>query len=333
MSEAGAPPPEHDCLQRFMLQGAPVRGEFVSLDAAWREIASRHAFPRSVRDRLGELCAAGLLLSATLKFDGALILQIHGDGPVALLVVECEADGSFRATAKLREGQHCPEDADLTTLVNASGRGRFVVTLDPRSSSPNRQPYQGIVPFEGDSVAEVLERYMARSEQVPTRLWLAADDSRATGLLLQRLPEEGGKAFLPSQEASSAALSASPMAVATESESDADGWNRMQKLAQTLSRDEMLTLSGPSILHRLFWQERLHAFDSRSPRFGCTCSREKVANMLRMLGQDEIASIVAEKGVVGVRCDFCNTPYDFDAVDSAELFVSEPIAPGSQVQH
>jgi len=331
MSEAGAPSPEHDCLQRFMLQGAPVRGEFVSLDAAWREIAGRHAFPRSVRDRLGELCAAGLLLSATLKFDGALILQIHGDGPVALLVVECEADGSFRGTAKLREGQLCPEDADLNTLVNANGRGRFVVTLDPRSSSPNRQPYQGIVPFEGDSVAEVLERYMARSEQVPTRLWLAADDSRATGLLLQRLPEEGGKSFSPAQQASPAGPSASPGVVTTEN--DTDGWNRMQKLAQTLSRDEMLALSGQSILHRLFWQERLHAFDSRTPRFGCTCSREKVANMLRMLGREEVASIVAEKGVVGVRCDFCNTPYDFDAVDSAELFVSEPIAPGSQVRH
>jgi len=331
MSEAGVPSPEHDCLQRFMLQGAPVRGEFISLDAAWREIAGRHAFPRSVRDRLGELCAAGLLLSATLKFDGALILQIHGDGPVALLVVECEADGSFRATAKLREGQICPEDADLTTLVNASGKGRFVVTLDPRSSSPNRQPYQGIVPFEGDSVAEVLERYMARSEQVPTRLWLAADESRATGLLLQRLPEEGGKAFSSPEEVSPAGLSAPPVVVVTES--DTDGWNRMQKLAQTLSRDEMLTLSGQSILHRLFWQERLHAFDSRSARFGCTCSREKVANMLRMLGRDEIESIVAEKGVVGVRCDFCNTPYDFDAIDSAELFVSEPIAPGSQVRH
>lgn len=344
MSNAGAPSPEHDCLQRFMLQGAPVRGEFVSLDTAWREIAARHAFPRSVRDRLGELCAAGLLLSATLKFDGALILQIHGDGPVALLVVECEADGSFRATAKLREGQLCPEDADLTTLVNASGRGRFVVTLDPRSSSPNRQPYQGIVPFEGHSVAEVLERYMARSEQLPTRLWLAADDSRATGLLLQRLPEEGGKAFTPAADAPATLASGSvpasadhvriladPISVANEP--DTDGWNRMQQLAETLSRDEMLTLSGQSILHRLFWQERLHSFDARSPRFACTCSREKVANMLRMLGRDEIESIVSEKGVVGVRCDFCNTPYDFDAVDGAELFVSEPIAPGSQVRH
>jgi molecular chaperone Hsp33 len=205
------------------------------------------------------------------------------------------------------------------------------------------------VPFEGHSVAEVLERYMARSEQLPTRLWLAADDSRATGLLLQRLPEEGGKAFAPADASTTlpsgsvppsadrdqvpgqVSILADPMSVANEP--DTDGWNRMQQLAETLSRDEMLTLSGQSILHRLFWQERLHSFDARSPRFACTCSREKVASMLRMLGRDEIESIVTEKGVVGVRCDFCNTPYDFDAVDSAELFVSEPIAPGSQVRH
>jgi molecular chaperone Hsp33 len=242
-----------DTLQRFMLQGAPVRGEVVSLDAAWREVSDRHAFPRSVRDRLGELCAAGLLLSATLKFDGALVLQIHGDGPVALLVVECEADGTFRATAKLREGETCPEDADLATLVNAHGRGRFVVTLDPRTDSPQRQPYQGIVPFEGRSVAEVLERYMARSEQVPTRLWLAADDARATGLLLQRLPEEGGRAPAwtpgPADDGTGAAAIGAPAAAPVE---DTDGWNRLQHLAETLTRDELLALPPESVLRRLF---------------------------------------------------------------------------------
>jgi molecular chaperone Hsp33 len=310
-----------DTLQRFLLRGAPVRGEVVSLDASWREVADRHAFPRSVRDRLGELCAAGLLLSASLKFDGALILQIHGDGPVSLLVVECEADGSFRATAKLRDGETCPEDADLATLVNAHGRGRFVVTLDPRTDSPNRQPYQGIVPFEGRSVAEVLERYMARSEQVPTRLWLAADDARATGLLLQRLPSEGGNA---------AERTAEPPDGGGD---DDDGWNRMQHLADTVTRDELLALPAESVLRRLFWQEPLHAFDSRGPRFACTCSREKVAAMLRMLGRAEIESIVAELGSVGVRCEFCNTPYEFDAIDGAKLFLSEPLAPGSQARH
>ncbi len=184
--------PGEDSLARFLVRGAPVRGEAISLDTAWREAIRQHDYPACVRQQLGELCAAGLLLSASLKFEGSLILQIHGDGPVALLVVECNDRGHFRATAKLREHQTCPEDAPLAYLVNAHGRGRFVVTLDPSTRSPNRQPYQGIVPFEGDTVAEVLERYMARSEQVPTRLWLAADEQRAAGLLLQRLPQEGG---------------------------------------------------------------------------------------------------------------------------------------------
>jgi molecular chaperone Hsp33 len=355
MSDGDDAPDPSDSLRRFLLRGAPVRGEVVSLDAAWRAVAGRHAFPRSVRDRLGELCAAGLLLSASLKFDGALILQIHGDGPVSLLVVECEADGSFRATAKLRDGEPCPEDADLATLVNAHGRGRFVVTLDPRTASPNRQPYQGIVPFEGRSVAEVLERYMARSEQVPTRLWLAADDARATGLLLQRLPDEGGHAPMwspgPADDGTAAqragasrgpaADAATPgagpadpsPATAPGAPVDADGWNRLQQLAETLTREELLTLPPDTVLHRLFWQEPLHAFDWRAARFACSCSREKVAAMLRMLGREEIESILAEQGSVGVRCEFCNTPYEFDPIDGAELFLSEPVAPGSRARH
>jgi molecular chaperone Hsp33 len=354
MSESTVPSADGaDTLRRFMLSGAPVRGEVVSLDTSWREVAGRHAFPRSVRDRLGELCAAGLLLSASLKFDGSLILQIHGDGPVSLLVVECDAGGVFRATAKLREGAHCPEDADLATLVNAHGRGRFVVTLDPRTDSPNRQPYQGIVPFEGRTVAEVLERYMARSEQVPTRLWLAADDARATGLLLQRLPEDGGHAARPSGSvwtpgiADEGTRAAAPEAAeqsgstqqpvlelgGTPASDDLDGWNRMQHLADTVTRDELLALPSESVLRRLFWQETLTSFDARSPRFACSCSREKVASMLRMLGRAEIESIVAEQGSVGVRCEFCNTPYDFDAIEGAELFLSEPTAPGSTARH
>jgi molecular chaperone Hsp33 len=331
MPQRPAPVEGADSLRRFMLRGAPVRGEIVSLDAAWREVVDRHAFPRSVRDRLGELCAAGLLLSATLKFDGALILQIHGDGPVALLVVECEADGSFRATAKLREGVDCPQDADLATLVNAHGRGRFVVTLDPRGDSPNRQPYQGIVPFEGRTVAEVLERYMARSEQVPTRLWLAADESRAAGLLLQRLPEEGGHA--PAWTPGPADGETGAPASAAGSPTDGDGWNRMQHLADTLTRDEQLALPPDAVLRRLFWQEPLHGFDLRAPRFACTCSRDKVVAMLRMLGRAEIESIIADQGQVSVRCEFCNTPYAFDAVDGAALFLSGPTAPGSPARH
>jgi molecular chaperone Hsp33 len=296
-----------DSLERFLLRDAPVRGEIVSLDAAWRQVVERHDLPPCVRDRLGELAAAALLLTATLKFDGTLVLQIHGDGPVALLVVECDAAGRFRATVKLRESVEVPENADLRTLVNAGGRGRFAVTLEPREREPGQQPYQGIVPFEGETVAEVLEHYMQRSEQVPTRLWLAADGERACGLLLQRLPEEGGRAAPPAGRPR-----------------DEDGWPRLCQLADTLERAELLGLPSAQILHRLFWQESLHGFDRRGCSFGCRCSREKVGAMLRMLGAEEVASILEEQGAIEVRCEFCNLGYAFDAVDSAGLFTQGP---------
>jgi len=296
-----------DSLQRFLLQGAPVRGEIVSLDDAWLEVVRRHDLPPAVRDRLGELAAAALLLAASLKFDGSLVLQIHGDGPVALFVVECDAAGSFRATVKMREGAAVGPDASLRELVDRAGGGRFVVTLDPRTRSPNRQPYQGIVPFEGESVARVLEHYMARSEQLPTRLWLAADGRRSVGLLLQRLPDGGD-----------APGGLGPAAI------DEDGWNRMQQLADTIHTDELLGLTPARVLRRLFWQESLHAFDRRDCRFACSCSREKVASMLRTLGRGEVDGILAEIGQVEVRCEFCNHAYAFDAVDCAGLFVQGP---------
>ena len=270
-----------DSLQRFLLKGAPVRGEIVSLDAAWRQVVERHELPTCVRDCLGELSAAALLLAASLKFDGSLVLQIHGDGPVALMVVECDAVGSFRSTVKIREGAAIAEDASLTELVNVNGLGRFVVTLDPRTRTPSRQPYQGIVPFEGDSVADVLEHYMTRSEQVPTRLWLAADGARAAGLLLQRLPDEGG--------------------VAAGGSSDPDGWNRLCVLADTVRHDELVGLAPAQLIRRLFWQEPLHGFDQRPCQFACRCSREKVAAMLQMLGLAEIESILSERESIEVR--------------------------------
>lgn len=289
-----------DTLHRFMLENAPVRGEIVSLDASWLEIVDRHLLPLSVRDRLGELSAAAMLLAASLKFDGSLVLQIHGDGPVSLLVVECDESGNFRATVKLRDGREPAPDATLRELVDASGQGRFVVTLDPRTRTPSRQPYQGIVPFEGDTLSETLEHYMTRSEQVPTRLWLAADGHRAVGLLLQRLPDIGGKAGAGVDE---------------------DGWSRMQQLAETITREELLGLPPEEVLKRLFWQERLTPLEQRPCRFACSCSRDKVGAMLKMLGREEVDSIVAEQKKVEVRCEYCNEAYAFDAVDCAGLFV------------
>ena len=155
------------------------------------------------------------------------------------------------------------------------------------------------------TVAGVLERYMQRSEQIPTRLWLAADGERAVGLLLQRLPDEGGRP-----------------------EPDIDGWNRLQQLAETVAPEELLTLSADELLRRLFWQESLHAFDHRPCRFACRCTREKVGEMLRMLGSDEVEAILAERGEIEVRCEYCNQAYRFDLVDSIALF--HPVAPAPE---
>lgn len=306
MPTGGAGAEASDALRRFVLRDASVRGEIVQLGPAWREIVRRHALPPSVRDHLGELSAAGLLLAATIKFEGALVLQIHGDGPVSLYVVEVDTDGHFRSTVKVRDGADPPADASLRALVDVHGRGRFVVTLDPRERTG--APYQGIVPFEGEGVAGALERYMDRSEQVPTRLWLAADGERAAGLLLQRLPDEGG--------------AAGPR--------DADGWDRAQQLADTITPKELLELAPQELLHRLFWQERRDDLDERRWRFHCSCSHEKVAGMLRTLGRAEIESILVERGAIEVSCDYCNAPYRFDAVDATLLFADDgTVLPGS----
>ena len=316
-----------DSLIRFMFDRYQVRGQIVRLEHAWTEVARRHLrndgrdLAPTVRYRLGEMSSAGLLLAASLKFDGGLVMQIQGAGPVALFVVECESNGTYRATVKLRPDAHVPHDASLADLVNQDDKGRFAVTLVPdrthdakdagghggrgKRAAPRTAltvPYQGIVPFEGDTVAEVLERYMERSEQIPTRLWLAADDHAAFGLLLQRMPQQGGK--LPA-------------------DFDDDGWRRVTTLAQTLTREEMLQLPVEAILKRLFWECPMTPLERRQPAFACTCSRDKVGAMLKMLGQSEVDSILAERGEVAVTCEFCNNDYRFDAVDSAQLFATE----------
>jgi molecular chaperone Hsp33 len=298
-----------DSLHRFMLSAAQVRGQVVSLAEQWREILARHPnLPVLVQTQLGELTAAGILLAATLKFDGTVILQISGDGPLALMIVEVETDQSFRATVKLRENQEAQLSAatDLQSLANTKGEGRFALTLAPHTT--DMSPYQGMISLDQPSIAAAIEEYMQRSEQVPTRLQLAADDQQAAGLLLQRLPDHGGSA----KDGAQLALP------------DADGWNRMVTLADTLTGDELRTLEPQQIVHRLFWEQSLSSFEERYYRFRCRCSREKVTGMLQMLGQEEVDSIIADLGHVQVNCEFCNTQYRFDAVDVKTLFLPNP---------
>ena len=292
-----------DTLQKFMFDNTPVRGELVEMSDTWREILSRRDYPLAVRSLLGEMLAAAALLSANLKFNGALVMQIHGDGPLNLLVVECDADLRMRATAKLAEGAVVADDATLTELVNRGGNGRFAITLDPKDKLPGQQAYQGIVPLDGASVAVVIENYMMRSEQLDTRLWLAADEQVSRGLLLQKLPGEGG--------------------VHAPSEDTLEAWDRTVMLASTLRPDELLSTDIQTVMRRLFWEETIRVFDPLRPQFHCSCNRERVGNMLKMLGQEEIDAAIAELGHLGIDCDFCGQHYDFDKVDCAQLFAAE----------
>ena len=294
-----------DRLLKFLFRGAPVRGEIVRLDESWQRMTRFHDYPPAVMALLGQMTAAAALLAANIKFNGALTLQIHGDGPVRLLVVECQPDFRLRATAKLREGAAIAADTALADLVNAHGSGRCLITLDPRDRLPGQQPYQGVVPLAGDSIAAALESYMQQSEQLETRLWLAANGTTATGVLLQKLPREGGTASLADPGAE-----------------DDDAWPRACVLAGTLRPDEMLAASGETLAQRLFWEEQLDHMAPATPQFACSCSRDRIGRMLRSMGRAEVDGIIAEQGQVEVTCDFCNARQTFDAVDVGQLFAT-----------
>ncbi|WP_334134387.1 Hsp33 family molecular chaperone HslO [Tepidimonas sp.] len=312
-------------LHKFLFDGAPVRGALVRLTDGWQELLQRRAaagaYPPPVTELLGEMTAAAVLLHSNIKFAGALVLQIVGDGPLKVAVAEVQPDMAFRATATVT--QAVAPDAALAQLVNVHGQGRCAITLDPRGRQPGQQPYQGIVPLhdaDGHALprlSDMLGLYMRQSEQLDTRLVLAADAEVAAGLLIQRMPTAG--------EANLAGT-----AHAAESGDDAEeDFRRITLLAASLTRDELLRLDADTLLHRLFWQENLLRLDGSrvQPRFACTCSRERVAAMLRSLGAAEVESILAEQGAVDVGCEFCGQHYRFDAVDAAQLFLAQPQQP------
>lgn len=298
-----------DTLQKFMIDNAPVRGEFIELNNSWQQVLARRTYPAAVRTALGEMMSAAALLTANLKFNGTIIMQIHGDGPVRLMVVECDAQMRLRATAKFAEDITIPDDATLTDLVNAGGEGRFAITLDPNDKMPGQQAYQGIVPLDGDDVATVIENYMLRSEQLDTKLWLASDEHVSRGLLLQKLPTEGG--------------------IQTP-DVDVEAWERLSMLGNTLRKEELLTTDIETLMYRLFWEETVRVFEPQHPEFFCSCSREKVGNMLKMLGAEEVEAALAAEGNLDIHCDFCSQHYRFDPVDCAQLFLNDIPADASQ---
>ncbi|MGQ7245820.1 Hsp33 family molecular chaperone HslO [Halomonas sp. V046] len=281
-----------DQIQRFILDNTNVRGEITRLEQAYAEVLKRHEYPAAINRQLGELLAAVALLTDTVKLDGTLSLEVRGSAGVSLLMAESNPGGELRAIARVAEGVALPgSDATFRDLI---GDGQIVITLDPKEG----RRYQGVVAIEHASLAECLEAYFTQSEQLPTRLWLAADGVHAGGLLLQRLPDESLN-------------------------QDDDAWERAAHLASTLSADELTSLEAATLLTRLFHEESVRVFDPKALRFGCSCSRARIAGALSSLGADELRDILAEQGAVETQCHFCHTRFHFTPVE-VEALIDDP---------
>lgn len=284
---------QHDILQRFLFEDTGVRGVMVSLDATLRAVLDRHDYPPAIRGPLGEAMVAAALLGSTIKFEGSLILQVQGEGPVHMLVAQFTSDGHLRGLARWRGD---PEQMDAERLF---GDGRLVITIEP---GKGKESYQGIVSLEGTQLANSIDTYFALSEQLPTRVWLAADGARAVGMLIQELPRD---------------------------EPDPEAWNTVVHLASTVTSRELLQLPATEILHRLFHEEDVRIFEPEPLSFRCTCSRQRIEEVLVALGYDEVHETLQEQGAISVDCEFCNQHYEFDSVDVEALFAAAtaPVVP------
>ncbi|PZO08624.1 MAG: heat-shock protein Hsp33 [Lysobacteraceae bacterium] len=291
------PHPDRDTLTRFLLDRSGIRGVVVHLDQTWAEIAARTEYPPPVAARLGETCAAAALFTGHAKIDGRLSVQLRGTGALRTLFAECTAAGTLRGIAHFDH----PLPSPLTPRAFGPG-SLMAITIEstpPGAHEPTR--YQGLVSLEADSLAEAFEAYFEQSEQLPTRLLLATVEGRTAGLMLQKLPGAKG---------------------------DMDGWNRCNALFETLGGQELAELPVETLLHRLFHEERVKLLDRRPLAFACSCSRERVADMLRTLGADEARSAVVD-GVAVVHCDFCGEGYRFETEQIEALFTFAPTAPSS----
>jgi len=280
-----------DYRAKFLFETLAVRGEIVRLETTVGTVLSKHDYPPPLQNLLGEALVAAALLAGTLKFEGLLMLQAKGSGPLTLLMAECSHDGKLRAIA---HAEGAVADAPLVSLLGAlDGSGHLAITIDPA----NGQRYQGIVPLDGLSLGECIEHYFSQSEQLSTRLWLVAGEGRAAGILLQELP--GTEGIRP----------------------DDDAWNRLCRLTDTLTASELLTLPPETLLLRLFHQEDVRLYDAEPLQFACSCSRERTLRALASLGAPELRSILAEQGHIEVTCEFCNEQRLFHAADIDALFL------------
>ncbi|EKS1844372.1 Hsp33 family molecular chaperone HslO [Cronobacter muytjensii] len=278
---------QHDQLHRYLFENYAVRGELVTVSETWKQILENHDYPLPVKTLLGELLVATSLLTATLKFAGDITVQLQGDGPMTLAVINGNNQQQMRGVARV-QGE-VPADADLKTLV---GNGYLVITITPEEG----ERYQGVVGLEGDTLAACLEDYFMRSEQLPTRLFIRTGEAQgqpaAGGMLLQ---------VLPAQDA------------------QMDDFNHLATLTETIKADELFTLPANEVLWRLYHEEEVTVYDPQAVEFKCTCSRERCADALRTLPDEEVTQILEEDGEVDMHCDYCGTHYVFDAMDIAGI--------------
>lgn len=287
---------EQDLLYRFIFEEIGIRGEWVKLGESFIASKQHQRGPDPVQQLLGQALAAVVMLSATVKFNGSMILQAQGGGDIKTLVAQSTHDRKIRALVRSNE------KVPAGTLQDLFGQGRLVITIE----SDNAEPYQGIVALQGDDLASVLRTYFIQSEQLKTRLWLIADETRAAGLLLQELPAHAG---------------------------DQADWERIEMLANTATGQELLDLNCEQLLHRLFHEEKIRLFMPEPVEFKCACSRQKIEGTLRTLGKAELKEILKERGVIQVDCEFCRERYSYDLVDVENLFAQETHMPQSQTRH
>lgn len=283
----------------YVFEYAPIRIQAVRMTDAWQALHQAHDLPAAITHTLGRCAAATTLLATTIKFDGRISVQLQSKGPLQLLLCQATHDLGLRGMAQLSTKLALPDDASGESIRGLADNGQLAVTIE---NMKDNKRYQGITPIVDASLAASFEHYFSQSEQLPTRLWLAANDNCAAGLMVQRMPGELV---------------------------DEDVWERCQRLAETLTQEELLTLAPDALVHRLFHEEDLRQLTPRSLHFNCNCSQKRVGTMLASLGAEEVNGILQEQKQVEVTCEFCGRSYTFDDVDAAALFTEAPAGEGS----
>ena len=275
-----------DIIQRFIFENTNVRGEIVRLTESYQTIMDQHQYPPTIRQTLGEMLVASSLLSATIKFKGRLTVQFQGKDPLKLMMAQCNHEFQLRGLAQWQG------DLSHQDILAALKNGVLAIMISPDSTTT---PYQGVVSWQGSSIAQSIEGYFKDSEQLPTRMWFAVNDKTAVGLLIQAMPQ-------------------------TKDQNLEDGWDHIIHLTETITPEELLSLDNHTILHRLYSQDEVRVFEPTSIEFRCTCSRERSENAILMLGEQEAENELKDKQKIVVTCEFCNQEYSFDRVDVANIF-------------